>query len=173
MGAIFEVGRHDGTKLRAHVIVEIIRNLPPDFFAVDSMGFLVKSQLLLFVDQYLIRALCSITTVEPSRIPPFSPCSVKARRQRIAHHEAGPQQAGFDRRFGDSNELCGFRDVQMFDVPQNQYLTILGRQRSQRLLKRFAQSCCLERLGGDFPPIGKIPRNAIALIISSLAGFID
>ena len=43
MGAIFEVGRHDGTKLRAHVIVEIIRNLPPDFFAVDFNGFLVKS----------------------------------------------------------------------------------------------------------------------------------
>jgi len=91
----------DGTKLRAHVIVEIIRNLPPDFFAVDSMGFLVKSQLLLFVDQYLIRALCSITTVEPSRIPALF---YMLRQSQAPAHRAAQE----DRRTGSQFLLQRF-----------------------------------------------------------------
>jgi len=40
MGTVSEVGLHNAAKLRAYLIVEIIGDLPPHFFAVNLNGYL-------------------------------------------------------------------------------------------------------------------------------------
>jgi hypothetical protein len=93
VSTLLEVRLQDAAELCVYRIVEAIRDLPPDFFAINLNGFPCRSCLWIKV---LLRSWSALPWTDLLVFPPFFPSSVKAGSKGITHLQPGTQETGLD-----------------------------------------------------------------------------